>query len=130
MSTSLASPVEMIRKGAPRLLRSDEELHRYTEELEKLTNLASPDADEWAAIELLTLLIEKYEQDRYPLPQADPIQVLRFLMDQHQLKQRDLAPDLGTESIVSEVLNGKRKLNKVHIQKLSARFRVSPAVFF
>jgi HTH-type transcriptional regulator/antitoxin HigA len=130
MTNSLASPVEMIRQGAPRLVSSEEELRRYTEELERLTDLPSPDADEWAAIDLLTLLIEKYEQDRYPLPEADPIQVLRFLMEQHHLKQRDLAPEFGTESIVSEVMNGKRKLNKDHIQKLSARFHVSPAVFF
>jgi HTH-type transcriptional regulator/antitoxin HigA len=56
--------------------------------------------------------------------------VLRFLLDRHGLKQRDIAADLGGESVVSEVLSGKRKLNAAHIEQLSRRFNVSPAVFF
>lgn len=55
---------------------------------------------------------------------------LAELMAANNLKQKDLAPLLGTENIVSEVLNGKRELNKQHIAKLSRRFNVSPAVFF
>jgi HTH-type transcriptional regulator/antitoxin HigA len=56
--------------------------------------------------------------------------VLRFLLDRHGLKQRDLAVELGGESVVSEVLSGKRRLNAAHIEELSKRFHVSPAVFF
>jgi HTH-type transcriptional regulator / antitoxin HigA len=56
--------------------------------------------------------------------------VLRFLIEQHGLRQRDLARELGGESVVSEMLSGKRKLNAVHIEQLSKRFHVSPAVFF
>jgi len=55
---------------------------------------------------------------------------LRFLMDQHGLKQRDLTDVFGTPSIVSEVLSGKRELNKDHIKRLSERFHVSPEIFF
>lgn len=51
-------------------------------------------------------------------------------MAANNLKQKDLAPLLGSESIVSEVLYGKRELNKQHIEKLSQRFKVSPALFF
>jgi HTH-type transcriptional regulator/antitoxin HigA len=64
------------------------------------------------------------------LPRAKPVEILRFLMDQHGLKQKDLANVFGTPSIVSEVLSGKRKLNSKHIQRLSERFHVSPEVFF
>jgi HTH-type transcriptional regulator/antitoxin HigA len=56
--------------------------------------------------------------------------VLRYLIDRHGLKQRDLAVELGGESVVSEVLSGKRRLNAAHIEELSKRFHVSPAVFF
>jgi HTH-type transcriptional regulator/antitoxin HigA len=56
--------------------------------------------------------------------------VLRCLLDRHGLKQRDLAAELGGESVVSEVLSGKRRLNAAHIEELSKRFHVSPAVFF
>jgi HTH-type transcriptional regulator/antitoxin HigA len=82
------------------------------------------------AIELLTMLIERYEEEHYAVPSASPAEVLRFLLDQYGLKQRDLAGELGRESVVSEVLSEKRLLNATHIAALSKRFSVSPAVFF
>jgi HTH-type transcriptional regulator/antitoxin HigA len=51
-------------------------------------------------------------------------------MDQHDLKQKDLVDVFGTPSVVSEILNGKRELNKGHIERLSERFGVSPELFF
>ncbi|MBI1983035.1 MAG: transcriptional regulator [Acidobacteria bacterium] len=80
--------------------------------------------------ELLTLLIEDFEEKRYQLPRTQPMDALRFLMDQHGLKQKDLLDVFATPSIVSEVLSGKRDLNKDHIKRLSERFRVSPELFF
>src|SRR5260370_34225472 len=56
--------------------------------------------------------------------------MLRKVMDANNLRQKDLVPIFGSESIVSEVLHKKRALNKTHIEKLSKRFHVSPAVFF
>jgi HTH-type transcriptional regulator/antitoxin HigA len=64
------------------------------------------------------------------VPKADPADVLRFLIEQNGLSQRDLVPELGAESTVSLVLTGKRKLTREHIERLSQRFHVSPAVFF
>jgi HTH-type transcriptional regulator/antitoxin HigA len=80
--------------------------------------------------ELLTLLIEDFEEKQYRLPKASATEAIRFLMDQSGLKQKDLVDVFGTRSIVSEVLSGKRDLNKEHIQRLSLRFHVSPEVFF
>jgi len=60
----------------------------------------------------------------------DPIDVLRFLLDQNKLSQRAIAAELGSESTVSRVLSGKRRLNRDHIARLSRRFHVSPSVFF
>jgi HTH-type transcriptional regulator/antitoxin HigA len=130
MSTALANPTEMIRRGAPHLIHSDEELAKYTEALFKLTAKSGPTPEEKEAVELLTLLIERYEAERYPVPDADPIDVLRFLLDQNGLSQRDIATELGSESTVSLVLSGKRRLNRDHIAQLSQRFHVSPSVFF
>ena len=62
--------------------------------------------------DLLTLLIEDFEEKRYQLPRSKPLDVLRFLMEQHGLLQKDLTDIFGTPSIVSEVLSGKRELNK------------------
>ena len=78
----------------------------------------------------MTLLIEDFEEKRYQLPRSKPLDVLRFLMDQHGLLQKDLTDIFATPSIVSEVLSGKRELNKDHIRRLAARFCVSPELFF
>jgi HTH-type transcriptional regulator/antitoxin HigA len=80
--------------------------------------------------DLFTLLIEGYEEKHYQLPKSSPLAMLRFLMEQHGLKQKDLVDIFGTPSIVSEVLNGKRELSKEHIRRLSARFHLSPELFF
>jgi len=130
MSTTLADPAKMMQRGAPRLIRSDEQLAEYTDALFQLTAKAEPTGDEEEAIELLTLLIERYESERYPLPDASPAEVLRFLLDQNGLTQRDIAEELGSETTVSLVLSGKRQLTRDHIARLSKRFRVSPSVFF
>lgn len=130
MSTLLADPAEMIRRGAPHVIHSDEELAEYTARLFKLTAKKKTTPDEDEAIELLTLLIESYEAERYPIPDADPVTVLRYLMDRHSLSQKDLIPEFSVESTVSLVLSGKRQMNRDHIAKLSERFHVSPAVFF
>lgn len=130
MSTALANPTEMIRRGAPRVIHNEEELAEYTEALFELTAKPDPTADEEEAIELMTLLVERYEQERYPVAEAEPVDVLRYLLERNGLSQRDIAPELGSESTVSLVLSGKRQLNRDHIARLSRRFKVSPAVFF
>jgi HTH-type transcriptional regulator / antitoxin HigA len=130
MSTAFADPAAMIRRGAPHLIRSEEQLVRYTEALFQLTAKGRLAAAEEEAVALLTLLIERYESERYPVPDASPGEVLRFLLDHNELTQRDIAEELGSETTVSLVLAGKRPLTREHIEKLSRRFHVSPAVFF
>ena len=74
-------------------------------------------------------LIEAYEEEHHSIPDAGQWKSFT-LMDANDLRQKDLVPIFGSESIVSEVLHKKRELNKTHIEKLSKRFHVSPAVFF
>jgi len=120
----------MIRKGAPHVVHSDEELAEYTTALFELTAKPVLTQEEEEAVELLTLLISQYESQQYPVPDAAPADVLRFLLDHNGLSQRDIASELGSEATVSLVLSGKRPLTRTHIERLSERFHVSPAVFF
>jgi len=130
MSNKLADPAEMIRHGAPRLLRSDEELAEYTRTLFSLTSKPKATAAEQEAIDLLTLLVEQYETLRYPLPEARAVEVLRLLMERNSVSQGKLTPVFGFQASASLILLGKRQLNRGHIARLSKRFKVSPAVFF
>jgi len=95
MSTVLANPVEMIANGAPRVIHNDAELQAYTDALFQLTARENPSRYEAEAIELLTLLVERYEQEHYPIPTADPVSVVRFLIEQQNLTQCDLIPQFG-----------------------------------
>jgi len=122
---------ELLAQTLPSVIHTEKQLESCLRRLEALLEKESSlTPAEKRLAELLTLLVEDFESRHYELPRASPIQVLEFLMDQHGLKQKDLATVFGTPSIVSEVLSGKRELNKVHIRKLSDRFQVSPEIFF
>jgi HTH-type transcriptional regulator/antitoxin HigA len=101
MRKVLANPAEMIARGAPRLIHNDQELAAYTEALFELTALENRSRSQVEAIELLTLLVDNYERRHYPVPAADGISVVRFLLEHHGLAQRDLIPQFRSESAVS-----------------------------
>ena len=116
--------------AAPKVITSDAQNERYISALLELEKKERLTAKEKEFAELLTVLIEAYEDEHYPIRAATPVEALMELMEANNLKQKDLGPLLGSESVVSEVLRGKRELNKHHIERLSKRFGVSPAVFF
>ena len=80
-------------------------------------------------LDVLGIVIEHYEADHYDLENVSGVQALKYLMQEHGLHQNDLF-EIGSQGVVSEILNGKRQLNVQQIQKLSERFKVSPEVFF
>jgi HTH-type transcriptional regulator/antitoxin HigA len=119
----------MIAHGAPHVIHNHAELEAYTDALFRLTALESPSRSEMEAIELLTLLVERYEQEHYSIPATDPVSVLRFLIEQQNLRQRDLIPQFGSESAVSMFLAGQRNLTIEQVRKLSTRFKLPADVF-
>lgn len=105
---------------------------------DKVVNLADTLVDEGAMESehpqhslymVLADLIYAYDQQHYPQAKAHGTDLLRFLMEQHGLRQSQL-PEIGTQSVVSEILAGKRELTTSHIRALSKRFALSPAAFF
>lgn len=78
--------------------------------------------------ETISVFVERYEQEHIATPNAQPVDVLRFLMDQHGLRQSDLT-EIGSQGVVSEILAGGRNLNARQVRRLAERFGVSPAVF-
>ena len=79
-------------------------------------------------MESLGNLIETYENKNIPMLSGNPIESLRFLMKEHNLKQSEL-PEIGSQGVVSEILKGTRNLNIRQIKKLSSKFNISPLVF-
>ncbi len=121
---------KLLDKSLPRVIQTEAENEYYIELLKKLDQHSkelSPAQKELA--ELVTLLIEDFEDRHYQLKPATPIQILLELVQANGLKQKELADVFGSPSIVSEVLRGKRKLTTEHIKRLSQRFHVSPELF-
>ena len=122
---------QLIAEVPPKVIRTEAENEIY---LEKLTELATRwdtlTAAEKDLHDTLKLLIQDFENRTYRIPKADPIEIIEALMEANGLKQKDLVGVFSTESIVSEVLNGSRKLTVEHIQRLSELFKISPGAFF
>src|SRR5467141_3662229 len=116
--------------SSPTPITSERQHKEYLSVLDKLASKDDPTNEEEKYAEVLMALIEAYEEEHHSIPDASEVDVLRTLLDANDLRQKDLVPIFGSESIVSEVLHKKRDLNKTHIEKLSKRFNVSPALFF
>ncbi len=123
-----------IRAEAPEFgpIRSEKAYGRMNEFMESILQIVGDDEDHELAdlLDIVSTLVAHYENTQHPgLPPAEPREILRFFMEQHDLRQNDLAKELGSQSVVSEILAGRRELNARQVKALAKRFSVSPAVF-
>lgn len=103
-----------------KVIRTEEQYHRYLEEVQSLMALGGAlDAKQCDRLELLTVLLEAYENTKFPVEAPDPIDAILFRMEEKGLKRADLVPYFGTSSRVSEVLGRKRPLTVQMIRALS-----------
>lgn len=101
----------------------------YKEAIARIETLMSAAEGTLAAdeLEVLSILIEKYEQEHYPIPDAPACEVLRLYMDDHGLKDKDMVPYLGSTSTVSKVLNRKKELTLEQVRILSKELGIPVA---
>lgn len=122
---------KLLSETQPEVVHDEALNERFINALRKLdARWDDLSAEERKLHELLVLLIQDFEQRTYKIHAATPIEVIEELMAANDLKNKDLIGIFATESVVSEVLAGKRRLTVDHIKRLSERFNVSPAVFF
>jgi HTH-type transcriptional regulator/antitoxin HigA len=98
-------------------IRNDEDLRDTLKHLETVFQAkeGTPEADE---MEILVTLIEAYEQKHYPISATDPVEAIKFRMEQQGLSQKDLEPFIGSSGRVSEVMNHKRRLSLQMVKRL------------
>ena len=120
----------LVKEEAPKTISSPEQHRTYISRLLELQRKAHRSPEETETAKLLVVVIADYEAKHFVVEKASGVEVLRELIAANGLRQKDLADDLGGESIVSLILQEKRKLNRQQMEKLSYRFHVSPAVFF
>lgn len=112
-------------------IRNERQYDRAVKHLNQLLDEIGDDRRHplYGLLDALGAVIHAYEEAHHEIPKATGRQILRFLMEEHGLAQSDLR-EIGSQGVVSEILNGRRRLNTRQISFLSDRFGVSPAVFF
>ena len=108
-------------------IRTEDDYNQALARLELIfdAEFGSPEGDE---LEILGMLIEKYENEHYPIPLPDPIEAIKFRMEQMGYTQSDLAKVVGLKSRASEILNKKRKLTLEMIRKINEHLKISMEV--
>ncbi len=122
--------LELVQQVPLRPIRSEVELDRAIAMVDALLDQTRRNSDEEDYLDVLSDLVEKYEDEHEPMPSGSGADLFRFLIESQETTQAKVAAATGiAESTISEILGGKRELNRKHIEALSRHFHVSPAVF-
>jgi HTH-type transcriptional regulator/antitoxin HigA len=120
----------VLARVLPRVITTAEEHERMLAEIEKLMDRSdNRTVEEDAVLDLMVRLVKDYEEEYYPLPDPTPLEMLVYLMEQRSLKQTDLLPIFKSRGYVSDVINAKRAISKVHARQLAEFFKVSASLF-
>ncbi len=121
----------LLAETLPTVITSDTEYERVVAVMNKLVVIPDKEItpEQERLLDLLTLLVEKYDEEHYQIPDAAPHEVIQYLMQERGLRNKDLEPLLGSRGVTSEVISGKRKPSKTQIKNLAEFFKVSPELF-
>lgn len=120
---------KLLAKYQPKVIETEAENDRAIELVQELEHKANRSNEEDAILELLVTLIEKFEDENYPIPEGTPHSMLIHLMDVSGIKQENLVGVIGSRGVVSEVVNGKRSISKAHAKALAEFFSVDVGLF-
>jgi HTH-type transcriptional regulator/antitoxin HigA len=113
-----------------KVIKTEKQYYEYCDMLEELVMLKKKTRPQQDVVELLTLLIEKWDQDHNSFPDQDPITLLKYLMSENNIRGIDLAGVLEvSKSLVSDILNYRRGLSKDMIRKIAGHFKLSQEAF-
>ena len=120
----------LLAQTAPVVIRNETECRRIEGEMSKLLQKGDKlTPEEERLLDLLSALVERYENETEDFPASPPRRVLRFLMEQNDLRQVDLVKIFGSSGRVSEAVNGNRGISKAQAKALGEFFKVSPELF-
>ncbi len=121
---------ELVRHFPLRPIRSERELDHAIEVIDELIAREDRSRAEDDYLDVLSDLVEKYESEHHPIPDASPVEMLQFLIEERETNQRAVALGSGIAvSTMSEILAGRRQMNLEHMQKLARFFGIEVAVF-
>ncbi len=112
-----------------KIIKTEEDYHRALARIDELMD-AEPNTPEGDELELLVTLVELYEEKKYPIDMPDPVEAIKFRMEQLNLNQQALVPFIGSKSKVSEILNKKSPLSLSMMRALHKRLGIPAEVLF
>ncbi len=130
LKTKPSSYLQLLQSFPPRPIQSEKDLIATQNEIDRLLDADEITPEQQDYINILGMLIYEYEEKHVSIPDLSGVDLLKALINELGLQQKDLVPIFKTESIVSAILNGKRKFTVEHIEKLANFFNLSPSVFF
>ncbi|MEH1907065.1 helix-turn-helix domain-containing protein [Nostoc sp.] len=119
----------LLAKYQPKVITNDAENKQATLIAEELAHRTNRTSEESALYDLLIALIEKYEDEKYPMGETTPLSMLLHLIEARNLKQTDLIGVIGSSSVVSEIFNGKQQISKAQAKVLGEFFQVDAELF-
>ncbi len=122
--------MNLLKRFPPRPIKTEADLLATQKMIDALLDSGEMTPEKQDYLNLLGILVYEYEEKHILIPDLSGVALLKALIDELGLKQKDLVPIFKTESIVSAVLSGQRKFTMEHIEKLADFFKVSPSVFF
>ena len=120
---------QLLAKYQPKVIESEAENERAIALAQELEHQANRSLEEDAILELLITLIEKFEDENYPLDEGTPHSMLLHLMESNAIKQENLVGVIGSRGVVSEVVNGKRSISKAQAKALAEFFSIDVGLF-
>ncbi len=122
--------IKLLQEFPPRPIKSEEDLISVQNVIDKLIDSGEITPEKQDYLNILGMLVSEYEEKCVSIPDLSGVELLKALINEFGLQQKDLVPIFKTESILSSVLKGNRKFTLEHIEKLSKFFNLSPSVFF
>lgn len=122
---------DLVVRVLPTAIQSEDEYDIMLANIDELISKGDGNlsAEEIRLLQTLSILVESYEDEKYPMPDSTPNEILRVLMKERKVKQKDLLHIFGSSGIASEVVNGKRSISKAQAKKLSEFFDLSVELF-
>jgi HTH-type transcriptional regulator/antitoxin HigA len=130
VKTTRKSYGDVLKQYEPQTIRSEREYNRMLAAADQLMQLRKRTAAEERVLDLIVALLQHYEDDRYPIPEAPPHRVLAHLIEAKNISQAELARETGvSRQLITEVLAGRRAISSSNVRKFADFFRVEPQVF-
>jgi HTH-type transcriptional regulator / antitoxin HigA len=120
---------KLLADSQPKIINDEQEYDDALEFVDALMSKNDLIPEEIELLQVWAILIEDYEAQNHPMPEATPHEVLQHLMDVKEVRQVDLTGILGSKGVVSEVVHGKRSISKAQAKALGEFFKVNPSLF-